>query len=57
MMHLSRLPLSSSFFNDNYFIFFNAQAFPLITNFELCMSCVYVCCLCICNALYLWLYE
>ena len=70
MMSLSRLPLSLSFFffvgfwpyrpcnYDNIiFYFLQCISFPLMTNFELCMSYVYVCCLCLCNAPYLWPYE
>ena len=45
---------------DNFEIFFNAQDFPLMMNFALFLYtlCVcHVCCLYLCNALYLWLYE
>jgi len=67
MMSVSRLPLSLPFFffveiwphcnYDNYFVFLQCTSFPLMKNFELCMSCVYVCCLCLCNAPYLWSYK
>jgi len=70
MMLVSRLPSVYLFFSsllefwphrpcnvDNYFIFLQCTCFPLITNFAQFMYvlCVFhVCCLCLCNAPYLW---
>jgi len=63
MILVSRLPLSLSFssllkfgrigFVTMKIIFLQCICFPLMTNFELCMSCVYVCCFYLCNASYL----
>ena len=69
MMLVSRLPLSLCFFflldfghigleiMTIIFYFLQCTSFQLMMNFELCTSCVYVCCLCLCNDPYKWLYE